>query len=105
MTGLQQTDGTWYYAMAETPVAGYSVTYDRETIRITTDGGDTFFDAVVLENDGTAITMTNSVAVQLPSTGGGGTFLYTLGGLLLMAAAILWYSYDCKRRREERTTL
>lgn len=105
VTGLQQTDGTWYYAMAETPVAGYSVTYDRETIRITTDGGDTFFDAVVLENDGTAITMTNSVAVQLPSTGGGGTFLYTLGGLLLMAAAILWYSYDCKRRREERTTL
>lgn len=98
---LQQPDDTWYYALAESPVAGYSVTYDRETIRITTDGGDTFFNAVKLDNTGTAVTMTNSVAVQLPSTGGGGTLMYTLGGLLIMAAAILLYGFDCKRRREE----
>lgn len=99
---LQAPDGTWYYAIAEAPVAGYTPSYDQETIKITTDAGDTFFDAVKIESSGTKITMTNTVAVKLPSTGGGGTQLYTLGGLLLMtAAAILWYSFYLKRRREE----
>jgi LPXTG-motif cell wall-anchored protein len=103
LPNLQQPDGEWYYVLAESLVAGYSVAYDHDTTLVTTDGGDTFFKAVKLDDTVTAITMTNSVAVQLPSTGGGGTFLYTLGGLLLMAAAILWYSFDCKRRREEST--
>lgn len=104
ITGLQETDGTWYYVVAEAPVAGYTATYNMETVKVTTDGGDTYFNAVKVDGSGAKITATNTVAVQLPSTGGAGTQWYTLGGLLLMtAAAILWYSFCFKRRKEETT--
>lgn len=51
------------------------------------------------DQDGSiAITITNQMAYELPSTGGPGIFVYTIGGtLLLMAAALLIY----KMKREE----
>ena len=103
--GLPAPDGTsWYYALAEKVPSGYTATYNRETLKITTDA-ETFFDAVRFESGDTAVVVTNNLAVQLPSTGGGGTQWYTLGGLLLMTAAvILWYSCNNKRRKEERFT-
>ena len=45
------------------------------------------------------IAFTNRAAQPLPETGGGGTYLYTCGGLLLMAASLLLYK--ALRRREE----
>ena len=48
--------------------------------------------------DGVVITLTNTKIYKLPSTGGPGIFVYTIGGtLLLMAAALLLY----KMKREE----
>ena len=44
--------------------------------------------------------MTNTPAVELPMTGGSGTLPYTIGGLLLVAVALLC---GCsQRRRTER---
>ena len=69
----------------------FSVTY--------TDGS-----AVTIANDGSslAVTVTNSVSYpELPETGGAGTRLYTIGGLLLMTAAGLLLPYHHSRRRKE----
>ncbi len=42
----------------------------------------------------------NYAGFELPSTGGVGTQLYTVGGLLLIIAAILLYIYHCIYRKE-----
>lgn len=48
--------------------------------------------------DGVVVTITNTKIYELPSTGGPGIFVYTIGGtLLLMAAALFLY----KMKREE----
>ncbi|MDY2720583.1 MAG: leucine-rich repeat protein [Candidatus Faecousia sp.] len=50
-----------------------------------------------------ALTIVNEADYELPETGGDGTTLYTIGGLLLMAVAgILLYMYF-KRRKEDVT--
>ena len=99
--GLPTPEAGWYYAVAEKVPYGYTASYNRETVRITVDGS-TYFDAVPADGTGTAIKAINTLAVKLPATGGAGTLWYTLGGLLLMAAAILWYSIYQIRRREEK---
>jgi LPXTG-motif cell wall-anchored protein len=102
--GLAAPDGTWYYAVAERVPSGYSAFYDQQTVRVTTDGSQ-YFDAVPYDGSGAVITVTNTPAVRLPATGGGGTLWYTLGGLLLITAALLLYSLQFKRRREEMNSL
>ncbi|MGN0315710.1 MAG: SpaA isopeptide-forming pilin-related protein [Fusicatenibacter sp.] len=64
--------------------------------------------AVTISTDGSttaAVTVTNQVCYpELPQTGGAGTTLYTIGGLLIMiASSLLLYIYT-KRRREESTS-
>ncbi|MCZ9313224.1 MAG: prealbumin-like fold domain-containing protein, partial [Methanocorpusculum sp.] len=49
----------------------------------------------------TDVTVQNSAGYELPKTGGAGTTLYTLGGLLLMAGAVM-YGCATRRRREGR---
>ena len=44
-------------------------------------------------------TVTNTLAVSLPSTGGTGTHAYTFSGLLLTAAALM-FGYSQRRKRE-----
>ena len=46
-------------------------------------------------------TVTNHIAVTMPSTGGHGTQMYTVSGLLLVAAALI-IGYNQRRRREGR---
>lgn len=46
--------------------------------------------------------ITNAPAYELPKTGGIGTFLYTIGGLLLIAVSLL-YGYKLRRKRERRS--
>lgn len=99
--GLPALEEDCYYAVAETVPNGYTASYNRETVRITVDGS-TSFDAVPFDGTNTVIKAINTLAVKLPATGGAGTLWYTLGGLLLMAAAILWYSIYQIRRREEK---
>lgn len=43
-----------------------------------------------LINEGTAVLIPNSAGKLFPETGGPGTLIYTLGGLLLMAAALIY---------------
>ena len=45
--------------------------------------------------------ITNAPAYELPETGGIGTSLYTIGGLLLIAVSLL-YGYKLRRKRERR---
>ena len=44
----------------------------------------------------------NTPGTALPSTGGPGTTIYTLGGLLLVIGAGLMYGFVLRRRRERR---
>lgn len=48
--------------------------------------------------DAGSLKITNSVWYELPETGGAGTALYTLGGLCLMAGALLLYSLHNRRK-------
>ena len=70
-----------YYTVTELTTAGYK----------TTVNGDTGFIASgKVENGGTASAeFINTPCYELPQTGGTGTSLYTLGGLCLMAGALL----------------
>ena len=57
------------------------------------------------ESNGTTATVTvpNSTGITLPSTGGAGTTLFTIGGLLLIAGAA-GCGYGLRRRRERRAS-
>ena len=46
-------------------------------------------------------TQTDNPTYQLPATGGTGTTLYTMGGLLLILAAGCFLLYNHTRRRKE----
>ena len=53
----------------------------------------------VTEEDGIyTVTITNSSGVELPMTGGSGTFIYTLSGITLLMAAALMYVFRMRRR-------
>lgn len=47
------------------------------------------------------ISVPNSSGYELPETGGAGTTLYTIGGLLLIAGAGTLLLYSKKKRRKE----
>lgn len=73
--------------------------YFVEEVRV--DGYDTSY-----STDGNTITITNQVeesVYELPETGGAGTFLYTLSGLVLCSTAALGYNHK-KRRKEDQTS-
>lgn len=60
---------------------------------------------VTLENNALTLTVRNTPGAALPSTGGRGTFAYTLSGLLFIAAALMYrfgFSRFGFRRRERR---
>ena len=51
------------------------------------------------EEDNTfTLVITNSSGVELPLTGGSGTFLYTLSGLVLIFATVMMYGFRMRRR-------
>ena len=65
-----------------------------------TDGSDKTIDITSL-TDGKTFTNKETIFYALPETGGAGTTLYTLGGLLLMAVAEFFLLYNYKKRRKE----
>ena len=71
-------------------VLSVSVVYDNSTGRTQED-----------IDDKTVARFTNSMSYELPATGGAGTTSYTMGGLLMVTAAILLYIYTLKRRKED----
>ena len=98
--------GTYTFREVKAP-AGYSVSSETWTIKITADG---FLKTIT--KDGTEIKAQQTTATgttlhyyykdealyALPSTGGRGIFLYMIGGMLLMGGAA-WILY--KNKREE----
>ena len=65
----------------------HGVTYDEGTILSSSGSGEKY----VAETEVYTLKISNSAGHVLPSTGGGGTRIFTLTGLLLMAASLLMY--------------
>ncbi len=114
---LYDTPGAYIYRITETiPSDPRGIVYDGHTATVTvtvTENADGTLSAEALYDNAGATTerdraetakaaFTNSTGFELPQTGGTGTALYTVGGLLLMAAAgvLLWYRKN-KRRKED----
>ena len=97
--------GTYYLVETVAP-PGYKGT-ERDIIVTVSASGVTVLQAenaatenVYTEDNMVTIVVTNSTGTELPHTGGPGTFLFTSGGLFLMAAAMIYLI--CVRRRERR---
>ena len=106
-TNLPIPDGTWYYVLAEKPLSGYQGFYGGQTVQFSVAEG-TMITGVKVDFDkakDSPVIVTNAPAVKLPSTGGKGTYLYTMGGTLLVLTAALLLVYNSKlhRRREDET--
>lgn len=100
-------DGTYYLKEIKAP-DGYNML--TAEIVITVDGGavksalagTTSYIVKKSESENTVtITVPNSSGYMLPNTGGNGTYLYIISGLLIMACAV-GYGYRLRRRRERR---
>ncbi len=98
--------GTYYLLETGSP-PGYDVLEDVVVVTVSSSGvtvlqpGNAASSASVYALDGVVtIMIADSSGVELPHTGGTGTLLYTSGGLLLMAAAMIYLV--CARRKERR---
>lgn len=84
-----ENDGTsilYYEKAAET----------GELVGVTGSGYMVYYN---VDDDG-VLTVTNAHAVELPVTGGAGTYSYTFGGLFLVAASLMYYfGFQRKRRK------
>lgn len=98
-------DGTYKLTEIKAP-AGYIISKDPIEFKLKVNLDGTVSITGLNENlasatsDGT-ITVLNEAGVALPNTGGSGTLHYTLSGLLLIAAALM-YGFVLRRRRERR---
>lgn len=101
---LAPTNNDWSMTITGLPKAdseGNAYTYSvGEEIAITG------YDSSVRKNEDGTWTITNQVvetAYELPETGGAGTFMYTLSGLVLCGTAALGYNHK-KRRKEDHSS-
>ena len=93
-TDISKPDGDWYYVIAEHHVTGYQAFYNGELVSFTVNNTPLTGVKVDFEKLKTEpVRVTNAPANELPSTGGTGTTLYTLGGCFLIAAAALTLLY------------
>ena len=101
--GLQAPEENWYYAIVETHMDGFQIQYSGETVAISLENGKPVTAAKVDMSDpkNVLVSVTNLPALILPDTGGTGTTLYIMGGLMLMAAAGLPLLYNRKARRRK----
>lgn len=99
------------YTLTETtPPPGYNLIAQEIAFTVTPDGvnGNGSGYSTVAETETIdeeevptgvyVVKVANSAGVELPSTGGPGTFLYTLSGLALMLGAALMYGFRMRRR-------
>ncbi len=97
--------------METDPPPGYKPLTDHIVITVSSDGAVTVTNpdfaaatgsGFVTEQDGlitVAVPNLSSSGTELPSTGGRGTLLYTLGGITLMLLAVLVYIFSLRRRK------
>lgn len=81
-----------YYRVTELTTEGYHTTVN---------GDEGYIVSGTIENGGTKpASFINKPYFELPDSGGPGTILYTMGGLLLMIAACLLLYIETKRRKK-----
>ncbi len=92
-----------YYALRELVPAGFAVSYTGEIVEIPLDGKPTRVVKIQGQNpiEEELVTVTNSHAYTLPSTGGVGTQSHTIGGTLLIAAAAWLYICTSGKNRKK----
>jgi len=104
-----------YYLYEITPPTGFAAPKDPVKITVTANSvmysqkdynaGQTMTATLASSgNDPPALTIyvANQTGILLPHTGGSGTLLYTLSGLVLMCIAVLTLGIELKRKRRER---
>lgn len=104
-----------YYLFEITPPTGFAA--PKDPVKITVNGttvtysqkdynaGQTMTATLASSgNDPPALTIfvANTTGIELPHTGGAGTFMYTFGGITLMCIAVLTYGIGLKRKKRER---
>ena len=98
--------GTYTLTETKSP-SGYSLAKNPITIVITANADGSFADATVdgisvknkMTEDGVVpVGLQNKSGFNLPATGGMGTYLFTIGGLVIMAGAALLLIASKKRR-------
>ena len=83
--------------VTETENAGYITSYI-----IGDDGApiySTTAENITIDANGVTVRYTNKAGTELPSTGGIGTFPYTLGGLMIVGASAILFMYKTRRRQ------
>ena len=98
------------YTLSETdPPIGYNPLSDNITITVAVENGQVLVTAIMngeevpypklsQDNGVWTLQVANDEGITLPSTGGPGTLLYTLSGILLMLGAALMYGFRMRRR-------
>ena len=89
------------YYVAETPIAGFATSYHTEAKTLTVDSSSVSAALAAGTETVRSVTVTNTAGYELPDTGGAGTQPYTMGGIALMAAAVMFLLYSHTRRRKE----
>lgn len=90
------------WALTEKAEDGYLTTYTITANDKATEYAGNTAENQVANAANTTVAFTNAVTYSLPEAGGAGTYLYTLGGALLMTATPLVYGYSQRRKREGR---
>ncbi len=87
-----------YNQMADTVNVKVNVTASGTTVQALSSSGSNF---IVInpekEEDPYIVLIPNNPGVELPHSGGSGTTLYTLGGLMLVIASALMYGFRMRR--------
>ncbi len=102
-------DGTYYLEEIKSPDGYYrqpkpvELTINKSKMTLNSSSKCSVDEGVLDENNFYTFTVTvpNGTGFELPSTGGSGTFMYTAGGILLIAISLV-YGYRRKRRSERR---
>lgn len=89
---------TWN--IEETLTDGYKVQTAITVGETTTDSTGTETNGIIVAGD-TSVVYINQQFYELPETGGTGTYLYTMAGLLLMLTSTAYLLYRYRKRRRE----